>query len=257
MAQAFAKKGARIACADLDLAAAEAAARMIAKENGAALAFAVDVTSIEGTERLAAAVEQRLGAPQVLINSAGILSGIGPVWEVDPKKWLNDVRVSLEGTYLVSRAVLPAMLSRRSGYILNLFGGGSEPQMYISGYVAAKTGMLMLTECLGREAAEHGIKVFAMRPGPVRTGLNTALVESAEGRKWRPDFARIFEQGGGVSASLVVELALRLVGGEADALTGRLIDAQDDLDRLIAKAKRIEASSDLLRLRITRDRSDE
>ena len=252
MAQAFAAQGARIACADLDGDAAEAAAQTITSQGGAALPFAVDVTSIDETELLAKSVEKQMGAPDILINSAGILSGIGPTWEIEPRKWLNDVRVSLDGTFLCSRAVLPAMLSRRSGYILNLFGGGNEPQMYISGYVAAKTAVLMLTECLAKETIEHGIKVFAMRPGPVRTGLNTALVESAEGRKWRPDFAAMFDEGGGVSAALVVNLALRLAGGEADALSGRLMDAQEDFDALIARTDRVQASN-LFKLRIARD----
>lgn len=251
--KAFAARGARIAAADLDAEAADAAAQEICAAGGDAVGFAVDVTSIEQTEELARAVDARLGAPDILVNSAGILSGIGPVWEVEPEKWMADVRVSLDGTFLCSRAVLPAMIGRGSGYILNLFGGGgNEPQMYISGYVAAKTGMLMLTECLGRETAEHGVKVFAMRPGPVRTGLNTALAQSEAGRKWRPDFGDMFEKGGGVSASLVTKLALRLVGGAADLLSGRLIDAQDDLDTLIARSDRI-AASNLLRLRICKD----
>lgn len=252
MAQAFASRGAVVGCADLDGAAAARAAEAIQADGGVATAFQVDVTSIGDTEQLARDVLARIGTPDVLINSAGVLSAIGPVWEVDPRKWLNDVRVNLDGTFLCSRALLPAMLERRSGCILNLFGGGARPQMYISGYVAAKAGMLMMTECLARETAAHGVKVFAMRPGPVRTGLNSALVESEEGRKWRPDFGAMFKEGGGVSASLVVDLALRLAAGDADALSGRVIDAQDDLDALIARAGTLQ-DDDLFRLRITRD----
>jgi 3-oxoacyl-[acyl-carrier protein] reductase len=253
IAEACAARGARLAIADLNVKGAEAVANSLVANGGRALAFGVDVTSVSGTADLASQVADRLGPVDVLVNSAGILTGIGPVWEVDPVKWMNDVRVSLDGSFLCARAVLPQMMERRDGYVLNLYGGGGgEPQMYLSGYVAAKTGLLIFTECLAREVHEYGIKVFALRPGPVRTDLNSALIESEEGRRWRPDFGEMFARGEGVSSRLVIQLAERLVSGCADELSGRLIDAQDDLGALLDRAPTI-VSSDLLKLRVRKN----
>lgn len=250
MAEAYAARGARVAIADLDAREAEAAAASLAAKGAQALGFGVDVTDPGTIKELVEACSSRLGPVDILVNSAGTLIGIGPVWEVDPKKWLTDVRVSLDGSFLCTRAVLPQMMARRTGYILNMYGGGGgEPQMYLSGYVAAKTGLLIFTECLAREVQEHGIKVFALRPGPVRTNLNAALINSPEGRRWRPDFGQMFVDGKGVSPNLVVNLAVNVVSGRVDALSGRMMDAQDDFETVVAQASSI-AAADAMKLRV-------
>jgi len=95
------------------------------------------------------------------------------------------------------------------------------------------------------------VKVFAMQPGAVRTAMTEFIMHSAEGRKWRPTFRDIFEKGRDASPDLIVNLALRLVSGNFDALTGRYFDAKRDVAEILADADAIIGEDRMtLRLRV-------
>jgi NAD(P)-dependent dehydrogenase (short-subunit alcohol dehydrogenase family) len=249
IAEAYAARGARLALVDiLEDPLRSAAAEM--KEAGAAvIALPADVTVAFQVDAVIDEVERQFGRVDILVNCAGTLAAIGPVWEVDPDKWLRDVLVSLYGSFLCSRAAIKGMLERRGGYILNMFGGGRVPQPYMSAYVSAKAGLLLLTESMAGEVEAFGVKVFAIRPGSVRTAMTESIINSPEGRKWRPDFQRIFDQSQDVNRDRVVSLALDLVSGQADALTGCLFDAERDFATTILNADTI-LEDDLLKLRL-------
>ena len=249
IAEAYVVRGAKVALADVLADELRAAVSDIRKTGGVAIGIPTDVTIPSDVEAMARRVTDELGAVDILVNCAGTLTGIGPVREVDGDRWLRDVMVSLYGSFLCCRAILKPMIERRAGYILNMFGGGKEPQRHMSGYVSAKAGLLLLTEGLAKEMRDYGVKVFAMRPGPVRTGLNEALISGPEGEKWRPDFKRIFSEGRDASPDLVVNLAVALVGGKADSLTGRLFDAERGFDNIVRDAAAI-LKRDLLTLRV-------
>lgn len=250
IAEAFVAEGAKVALADVLADEVERTAGELGRRERV-VGMPVDVTVVAEVETMMRRVTERLGPIDVLVNCAGTLSAIGPVLEVDPDRWRRDLLVSLYGSFLCSRAVLPEMCARRGGYILNMFGGGREPQPYQTGYVSAKAGLLLLTEALAREVAGVGIKVFAMRPGPVWTEMTAALVRSPEGQRWLPDFGRIFEEGRAASPDLVAGLAVNLVSGRADALSGRLFDAEEDFEAILGRATTI-LDQDLLTLRVRR-----
>ena len=250
IAEAYADRGARVAIVDLLKDRLRQTAEQMERSGAVVLPVPVDVTVVSQVEAMATKVREKLGPVDVLVNCAGSLSAIGPVWEVDHKRWFQDVTVNLYGTFLCCRAVVRHMIERKFGYILNMVGGGvGDPHAYTTGYACSKTAVMRLTEGLAKEAAPQGVKVFAMQPGAVLTAMTKFIMESPEGRKWRPTFSKIFEQGRDAPPALVAKLAVELVSGKADLLTGRYFDARYDLEAVVKDTDAI-LSQDRLTLRL-------
>jgi NAD(P)-dependent dehydrogenase (short-subunit alcohol dehydrogenase family) len=96
-----------------------------------------------------------------------------------------------------------------------------------------------LTEALAKEAKEYGVKAFAMVPGAVLTKMTEFIMESPEGKKWRPTFKNIFESGRDAPPELAAKMAVELVSGKADKLTGRYFDARSNLAGIISQTDEI------------------
>lgn len=192
-----------------------------------ALALTADVRNPDAVEQAAAKVEQELGPVDLLVNNAGTLAAIGPLWEVEAGDWWLDVETSLRGALLCSQAVLPGMLERGRGRIVNVSSYAAiRPSPFQSGYAAAKAALLSLTESLAVSTAERGIAVFAISPGFVRTAMTDRLRESF------PEAG----SGGEVDAARSGELVVFLASGAADALSGRFLHALDDVEDLARRA---------------------
>lgn len=133
------------------------------------------------------------------------------------------------------------MISRRGGRIINVASGaGTMSSPYYSSYVAGKTALIRFTECVALEAKAHGVVLFAISPGTVRTAMANYSLTSPEGKKWLPWFAQIIERQIDVPAERPAQLVLELAYGRADALSGRMISIFDDLDLLLKNAAEIE-----------------
>ena len=102
---------------------------------------------------------------------------------------------------------------------------------------------------VGETVREFGRKVFAMLPGVVLSDMNRYILESPEGRKWRPAFRQVFEEGRDLSPRSIVDLTINLVSGKADRLTGRLFQATRDFGEIIRNSEVI-LGEDLLTLRL-------
>jgi len=231
IAEGFAARGCRLALVDILDEALEQTADAVRTRGARVLAARADITDAEQTATMAERVRRDLGPVRVLVNNAGSLSAIGPVWEVDPNKWTRDTTVNLVGTFLVTRAVVPQIIAAGGGYVINLVGAGvNTPHAYTSGYDCSKAGVVRLAEALAREGAAQGIRSFALFPGTVKTTMTDFIADSPEGRKWRPSFTRMFREGRDVPPIRAVEWCLHIASGEADALNGRWIDAQEDFE---------------------------
>ena len=175
----------------------------------------------------------------MLVNNAGTLRAIGPLWEVEPDDWWLDVQTSLGGTYNVSRAVVPGMIERRAGRIVNVTSYAAvRPSPYQTGYAAAKAGVASLTEALAASLAQYGITAFSVAPGFTRTELTRQLTESDAGRRWLPDVGR----GRVVDAERSARLIAALAVGAADDLSGRFLHALDDVDTLLARIDEVRSA---------------
>lgn len=185
----------------------------------------IDVTDRDAVEAAAAG----LGAVDLLVNNAGTFDAVGPTWTVDPEAWRRDLETSVLGAFHCSRAVLPGMIERGRGRIVNVASGAAtRPYPYGSGYASGKAALLSLTETLAAETKEHGLAVFAITPGFVWTAM-TEGVRDASGPA--PDVSG----SDPVDPERAGELVVRLASGEADALSGRFIHAREDLDGLLSR----------------------
>lgn len=247
MALEFASTGARTALLARSAAGLQETLAEVRSRGGAGAAFAADVTDEDAVRDACTQLVAALGPIDVLINNAGIGSPPGPMWEVEPGRWWQTVEVNLRGVYICSRVVLPNMVERRSGRILNITSNaGAHRWPYFTAYAVSKAAVIKLTESLAAETREYGISVFAVHPGLVRAGLTDAALEedplprdpaiAARVRSW---FERQLAEGKTVSAEETAAFVVELASGRADALSGRYIAIEDDLEALIRHADEV------------------
>jgi NADP-dependent 3-hydroxy acid dehydrogenase YdfG len=135
---------------------------LIQQAGGRALALLADVTDHHAVVRMVAAVESQLGPIDVLINSAGSFRALGNAAQVDPAEWWREVEINLRGPFLCSHVVLPGMMARRSGRIINVASAaGLQAIETVSAYGVSKAALIRLTEALAAETGPYGIT----RPG--------------------------------------------------------------------------------------------
>jgi len=168
-ARLFAKEGALVVVADIDLRAARATVAGIRRANGQAAAEQVDVTDEAQTVALAQRVAKRFKRIDVLFNNAGI-SGVGDVLETTPELFDRVMTVNVRGVYLMSRAVVPQMIKQRSGSIINMSSCIAEIGLARRvSYAASKGAVLAMTRSMQVDVAAHGIRVNALLPGTIMT----------------------------------------------------------------------------------------
>ena len=165
----FAGEGARVAVADIDPAGAAATVEAIDRTGAKARAFDLDVTKRSIVERCVSEVTAWAGSIDVLFNNAGV-AGIGKLHVTSDELWDRVMDVNVRGVFLVSRAVLPIMLARRAGSIINMSSCIAEIGLRErASYGASKGAVLALTRCMQADYAKDGIRVNALLPGTIHT----------------------------------------------------------------------------------------
>jgi NAD(P)-dependent dehydrogenase (short-subunit alcohol dehydrogenase family) len=219
-------------------------ARQIHEDGGHALALTLDVTDEAAVTHAVSAVESALGPVNLLVNNAGVMAPVGFDWEVDAARWWRTMEVNVLGAFLCSRAVLPRMLERHAGRIINLSSTAAFKRYpYYSAYGASKAALTHLTGSMADAVKSHDVQVFAFSPGLVRTDLTEALADSADLRRFQGDgFRRALDEGRHTPPGRAVEALLFLAAGQGDALSGRFIDVSEDLPGL-ARAALAELAS--------------
>jgi 3-oxoacyl-[acyl-carrier protein] reductase len=181
---AFAAEGADVAVNDVRMdEALQATVAAIEELGRRAWALPADVADEQAVQTMADRLLAQAGRVDVLVNNAGI-ANMGPLVEMSTETWDRMIAVHLRGTFLCTRAILPQMLERGSGKIINL--GSQLGQIGREGwthYAAAKGGIIAFTKALAREVAPSGIHVNCIAPGPISTGLVKTDPEVAERMK--------------------------------------------------------------------------
>ncbi len=132
---------------------------------------AADVSSIEEVNKAVEKLKNELGAVDILINNAGT-GKFGKFLELEPEEWKRIIDVNLMGVYYVTRAVLPQLIEKNGGDIINISStAGQKGAPVTSAYSASKFGLLGLTESLALEVRKHNIRVTALTPSTVATEL--------------------------------------------------------------------------------------
>ena len=229
----LASAGARVAVSARTRAQVEDVAREI---DG--LAIEADVSDRAAVDRMVAETEQELGPVDLLVANAGIAGSETTAWDTDPDAWWHVFEVNVLGVYLCCRAVIPGMLERGRGRIVNVgSGSGYLPGSSDTAYSASKAAVYRFGDTLARQLEPHGIPVFTISPGLVQTDMTAD--EFPADAPWTPP-------------ELAPRLVRALASGRADALTGRYIHAEhDDVDELVSRADEIVAN-DLNAIRLRR-----
>jgi NAD(P)-dependent dehydrogenase (short-subunit alcohol dehydrogenase family) len=230
-----------------------ATAEAIKSKGGQAIAVPGDVADRQAVERAVATTEAELGPIDLLINNAGVLNG-GLIGTIDPDEWWRDIEINLRGPFLFVNAVLPGMLARGRGRIINVASGAGLAAIETgASYCVSKAALIRLSEIIALETTKHGLATFAIHPGTVRTPMNLRFMESEEMRRRSPMvagwFDQLFADGEDTPIERPIQLVLTLASGKFDALSGCFLSVDDDLDALLAHADEIQAAG-RLRLRL-------
>jgi 3-hydroxybutyrate dehydrogenase len=171
IATLFAKEGAKVAIADLNLQAAETTARELDPTGKRAIGVAMDVADEAQVDAGIAKVVATFGAVDVLISNAGIQI-VAPIVEFEFAKWKKLLAIHLDGAFLTTRAAMRQMVKQKSGSIIYMGSVHSKEASKLKApYVTAKHGLIGLAKVVAKEGAEHGIRANVICPGFVRTPL--------------------------------------------------------------------------------------
>ena len=163
VARRFAASGAQVVIWDVNGDAARAAADELG-----GVARQVELTD----DADVAAASAEAGAVDILVNNAGITGGNAKLWDIDPATWRQVMQVNLTAPYVICRALVPGMIARGYGRIVNVASiAGKEGNPNASHYSASKAGLIALTKSLGKELAGTGVVVNCITPAAARTPI--------------------------------------------------------------------------------------
>jgi NAD(P)-dependent dehydrogenase (short-subunit alcohol dehydrogenase family) len=219
-ARLFAREGAHVVVADIDLDSATATVDLIRSEAGSAEAVQVDVTVASSVEAMVRRAEKTLGGLNVMFNNAGImLPDDRGAEDTSLDVWHRTIAVNLTGVFLCCKYGLPAMLRTGGGAIVNMGSmvahiGSAVPQI---AYVATKGGVVAMTREIAIQYARRNIRANALCPGPVRTELISALVATPEQHERRRVHLPL---GRFADPAEIAQVALFLASDESSYVTG-------------------------------------
>jgi 2-dehydro-3-deoxy-L-rhamnonate dehydrogenase (NAD+) len=197
IADRLAAEGCHVALLDVDAEAAGAAAAGLRADRGArAIAVRCDVRSTEEVRAAVARVDEEFGGIDILVNNAGIMGPILPMAEYPEEDFQRVVDINLMGTYRMTHAVLPQMVDRGRGRIVNIASiSGKEGNPMMAGYAASKAGVVGMTKSVGKELARSGVVVNCITPGGVgNTGILRGVpLSAADGKVPPPPMGRLAE----------------------------------------------------------------
>jgi NAD(P)-dependent dehydrogenase (short-subunit alcohol dehydrogenase family) len=222
----FAREGAVVVAADRFLDRAQDTARLITDAGGTAIGVEADVAKSEAVSTMVDRVQEEYGRVDVLVNNAGLSVG-DDILSIDEATWDLNLNVVLKSVFLCSKAVLPGMLERKRGAIINiasvngLWGVGEEA------YAAAKSGMVNLTQNMAMKYGDRNVRVNCIAPGTIRTPIWGERV--AKDPEVFERLARWYPLGRVGEPNDVANAALYLASDEASWITGVVLPVDGGL----------------------------
>ncbi len=224
---ALAEEGARVAVAGRSASRNAEVAEELSSLGAEALAVTLDVTDVASVEQMVDRVLSRWGQIDILINNAATTSQMQWIVDYDPDEWERIMAVNLRGPFLCSRAVLPNMIERGTGKIVNVAAGVMEErvELGVAAYCASKAGLVNFTRQLAGEVKPHGIFVNAIDPG----GLDTAMTDGIKvSQRSAPEWAKAQQVEEDLrlrTPEAIAPLVMFLVSDDSNMMTGRFLQA--------------------------------
>ena len=222
-------EGASLALLSRTLTELEETLQLIKSFSPGSESFPVDISDSSGLGECFNHINNHFNGIDVLINNAGIQHPIGLFHQNDFILWKKNIEVNLFGTANLIHLVLPGMVSKHKGKIINMSGGGATgPRPNFSAYAVAKTAIVRLTENLAEEYKDSGIDINALAPGAVNTKMLDEVLSARENAGKEFCEAEKRREKGGTDPESAANLVVFLASELSDGITGKLISAPWD-----------------------------
>jgi meso-butanediol dehydrogenase/(S,S)-butanediol dehydrogenase/diacetyl reductase len=226
IAERFASEGAQIVVADRFLERAQQTVERITAAGGRALPVAVDVADAPAVEAMAAQALAHFGRVDIVVNNAAIADG-DDIVTIDEATWDRNVDIVLKGVFLCSKALLPGMIERRHGAIVNIASVNGLTGLGQEAYSAAKAGVINLTKNMAIKYGRHNVRVNVICPGTIQTPIWGAVLEKDP--QVFTKLARWYPMGRVGQPEDVAKAALFLASDDASWVTGAVLPVDGGL----------------------------
>ncbi len=227
IAMALIQEGATVAGTARTGSELESLTKQIRDAGGIGMAITADLADASSPSRIVSEVQNAFGGVDILVNNAGVVSAEDPrpLVGFNDEFWQRTIAVNLTAVYLLCKAILPALLQKRAGRIINIASlAGKTGLMHGCAYAASKHGLIGLTRTLALEVADQGITVNAICPGAVRSVANDKRVDY-DAKRLGVSFdeleRRLTPLGRRLEPAEIAPLAVFLASDEAAAITGQ------------------------------------
>ncbi len=231
ISHSLAQEGYRLVLADYSKENLDMSVAKLGQRKNQLWTVAVDVSDPKQVAKMVKGSIRRFSRVDALVNAAGIYGPIGPFSENDISHWIKTININLIGSVLCARAVIPFMVKKKKGKIINFSGGGaSQPFPNFSAYSTSKVGVVRLTETLAEELKNYNIQVNAIAPGAINTKMLSEALAAGPQKTGQAFYKKIKQQKkrGGDSPQLSADLILFLLSARSFNLSGKLISAKWD-----------------------------
>jgi len=226
----FSREGADVVVADINIETADETRNEVISTGRKSIACKVDASNEANVQEMVEKTIREFGRVDILVNNVG-MAKIIPFWEMSKDLWDRIIDVNLESVFLCCKAVLPHMLERKQGRIINMSSKAAKtPATWFAAYCAAKAGIIALTQSLALDVAKEGITVNAICPGIIFTPHWDRLqIEYAAKRNMKVEEVREYliskiPQGRPQTPQDVANVALFLASEDSRAMTGQAIN---------------------------------
>jgi 3-oxoacyl-[acyl-carrier protein] reductase len=185
IAMALASEGAKVALTGRNVSRLEQVMGEVQQAGGQAAVWQMDVSDESAVETTVGAILHSWGQIDILVNNAAIIHPRTPVWETPISEWDEEMAINLRGTFLCCHYVLPQMVERGQGVVINIgSSSGTIAEDLYGGYGATKWGVIGYTTSLAKSVRPHGVRVNGLNPGWVETGMTAGQIPDDAGPEW-------------------------------------------------------------------------
>lgn len=225
IAELYAKEGAKVVAADVNLEGAEAVVKEIAQNNGMAEAVQVNVANQEDIDNMIDTAVKEYGTLDILVNNAGIMDGFEPVGDISDEKWDLLFDINTKGVMRAMRKAIPIFLEKEQGVIVNTTSTGGENGAHAGAtYGASKHAVVGLTKNTGFMYAQKGIRCNAIAPGAVETNISSSIKNVNEFGAGRTKVAQnVIPRTG--KPEEIAKVALFLASDDSSFINGTVVTA--------------------------------